>query len=668
MRRFSVIFVAICMVLIAGSLGAALYLGLKVDGLTSAIVALATLTGMALFNTVSGRLRDRGDLGDQIADLSRGTGDLARQVAEISRRLNAMENRVETHVDRARGAAAPIAAEIGELGNLVRQIADTVATHEAALQAQGAMPASPSQKVNGLTQPVYEAPLVLSETDAITGARRFRGMTRESVGELIAKAADSNRIDLYLQPIVTLPQRKVRYYEAMSRLRTEEGDIIPAGEFIEYAEAVGLMPKIDNLLVFRCVQVTRRLQLKSRDVGLFCNISASTLLDSVYFKQFLDFIDANRALAGSLIFEFTQKAYRAFGPMEHESLSALADFGFRFSMDHVADLRMEPKELADRYFRFLKVPAKLLLNKASNAQSDIHPADLADLLAQCAATGAKPPAALLVELPAREIGGRLAAWGEIVALSALAHDRGIMLHMDGARLWEARECFAPKSLAEVCAPFDSVYVSFYKGIGAIAGAIMLGPRIGRRFKRDGGGPMLPHDLTIAGITGTNGKTTCAYLLAQALVLCGKPAAYMGTLVQLHPLVASAAMRFDAQLAKMPAYRARALELAVGLSTIAGIVVDPQPPQVNLFHVHFDAPPAALTAARDQIASEDGAWLAQRIAVGKTPGWSSTEIYVGDNLLLHDNSTVVPLFARLIELAHSHARPASLEHSPMRATT
>jgi cyclic-di-GMP phosphodiesterase TipF (flagellum assembly factor) len=174
----------------------------------------------------------------------------------------------------------------------------------------------------------------------------------------------------------------VRYYEAMSRLRTEEGEIIPAGDFIEYAENVGLMPKIDNLLVFRCVQVTRRLQLKSRDVGLFCNISASTLTDTTFFKQFLDFMDANRALSGALMFEFTQRAYRNFGPIEHERLAALAERGFRFSMDHVADLRMEPKELADRSIRFLKVSAKLLLNRAANAQSDIHPEDLADLLAR----------------------------------------------------------------------------------------------------------------------------------------------------------------------------------------------------------------------------------------------------------------------------------------------
>jgi cyclic-di-GMP phosphodiesterase TipF (flagellum assembly factor) len=130
------------------------------------------------------------------------------------------------------------------------------------------------------------------------------------------------------------------------------------------------------------VQVTRRLQLKSRDVGLFCNISARTLTDALQFKQFLDFMDANRALSSALMLEFTQEAYRNFGPIEQESLAALAERGFRFSMDHVTDLRMEPKDLADRSFRYLKVPAKLLLNKATGAQSDIHPEDLADLLAR----------------------------------------------------------------------------------------------------------------------------------------------------------------------------------------------------------------------------------------------------------------------------------------------
>ena len=379
MRRISAIFIAVCMVLIAGSIGAVLYLAVKLDAGTSAIVALAALTAMALVNTVRNRLRDRGDVGDQIADLSRGTADLARQVAEMSRRLAAVESRVDSAVNKARGAVDPIAAEIGELGGLVRQIADTVASHAAVLQQQGTLPAAAGPPPAAATD--ADGALTLSESDAVDG-RRFRSLSREGIVELIGKAVDAHRIDLYLQPIVTLPQRKVRYYEALSRLRTEEGDIITAGDFIDYAESVGLMPKIDNLLLFRCVQVTRRLQLKSRDVGLFCNVSASTLSDPVFFRQFLDFMDANRALAPALMFEFTQSAYRAFGPLEHESLAALAERGFRFSMDHVADLRMEPKELADRSFRFLKVPAKLLLNRAAIAQSDIHPADLADLLAR----------------------------------------------------------------------------------------------------------------------------------------------------------------------------------------------------------------------------------------------------------------------------------------------
>jgi len=387
MRRFSAIFIAICMIAIAASVGGVLFLGFQMDAPTSAIVALAVLVGLALYNTISNRLRDRGELGNQIGDLSRGTADLARQVAELSRRLNAIETNVTDTVNRARGAIDPIEAEINELGGLVRQLADSVATHEELLQEQGVLPVRPvlvasSQPEMIAVQPASEAPLALEENDVVGTTPLYGGMTREAMAEAIAYAVKEDRIDLYLQPIVTLPQRKVRYYEAMSRLRTTDGDILPAADFIEIAELTGLMPKIDNLLAFRCVQVTRRLQLKSRDVGLFCNVSPTTLTDGGYFKQFLDFMEANRALAPALVFEFTQRAYRSFGAIEQESLAALAELGFRFSMDNVTDLRLEPKELSERGFRHLKVPAKLLVGKGGGLQSDIHPEDLADLLAR----------------------------------------------------------------------------------------------------------------------------------------------------------------------------------------------------------------------------------------------------------------------------------------------
>jgi cyclic-di-GMP phosphodiesterase TipF (flagellum assembly factor) len=227
-----------------------------------------------------------------------------------------------------------------------------------------------------------DSALAKSENAAVPGIERRQGLSRESIADLISKTVEANRVDLYLQPIVTLPQRKVRYYEALSRLRTEGGDIIPAVDFVDVAESVGLMPKIDNLAVFRCVQVVRRLLMKSRDVGLFCNLSTATLNDAIMFQQLLDFMDANRVLAASLMFEFKQEAYRSFGPIEHECLAALAERGFRFSMDHVSDLHIAPNELADRSFRFLKVPAKLLLNRVAGVHNDIDPEDLASLLAR----------------------------------------------------------------------------------------------------------------------------------------------------------------------------------------------------------------------------------------------------------------------------------------------
>src|SRR5450432_3746875 len=96
MIRISTIFIAICMVLIAASLGLILYSIAGLSSSESAIVALTALTFLILYNAVSMRLRDRTDVGGQIADLSRGTADLARQVAEFSRRMGAIEARLST--------------------------------------------------------------------------------------------------------------------------------------------------------------------------------------------------------------------------------------------------------------------------------------------------------------------------------------------------------------------------------------------------------------------------------------------------------------------------------------------------------------------------------------------------------------------------------------------
>ncbi|MCA1549605.1 EAL domain-containing protein [Bradyrhizobium sp. BRP19] len=400
MIRISTIFIAICMVLVAASLGLVLYSVAGISGTESAIVALTALTFLILYNAVSMRLRDRSDVGGQIADLSRGTADLARQVAEFGRRLAAVESRIAASNSTNSDRIQSVIGEINELGGLVRQLATTVAAHEDLLAGHASAPApapvsrpEPETPID-LAAPFEEKPLAppplpqpplrpappMVQVQAAPPVQTANGRNQTQLLATLRNAVDENRIDIFLQPMVTLPQRKVRFYEAVTRLRDERDQLIAAEEFISIAEASGLIGRIDNMVMLRCVQVLRRLMVRNKDVGVFCNVAASTLGNSTTFAQCLDFLEANRALAPSLVLEFKQSTFRNLGPAETENLAALAQRGFRFSIDHVTDLRIEPRELADRGVRFIKVPAALLLDPKQASASDIHPSDLSDLL------------------------------------------------------------------------------------------------------------------------------------------------------------------------------------------------------------------------------------------------------------------------------------------------
>lgn len=398
MIRISTIFIAICMVLVAASLGLVLYSVAGISGTESAIVALTALTFLILYNAVSMRLRDRSDVGGQIADLSRGTADLARQVAEFGRRLAAIEGRIASSNSTNSDRIQSVVGEINELGGLVRQLATTVSAHEdllagsapAAAPAARLEPEAPIDLVAAFEErpaappppsapPPRPAPPA-TQAQTAHPAQATNGRNQNQMLATLRNAIDENRIDIFLQPMVTLPQRKVRFYEAVTRLRDERDQLIAAEEFISLAEASGLIGRIDNMVMLRCVQVLRRLMVRNKDVGVFCNVAASTLGNSTSFAQCLDFLEANRALAPSLVLEFKQSTFRNLGPAETENLAALAQRGFRFSIDHVTDLRIEPRELADRGVRFIKVPASLLLDPRQASTSDIHPSDLSDLL------------------------------------------------------------------------------------------------------------------------------------------------------------------------------------------------------------------------------------------------------------------------------------------------
>jgi threonine aldolase len=226
---------------------------------------------------------------------------------------------------------------------------------------------------------------------------------------------------------------------------------------------------------------------------------------------------------------------------------------------------------------------------------------------------AEPLAALLVELPQREIGGQLPSWDELGKVVAWARAHDVKLHLDGARLWECKP-FYDKPYAEIAGLFDSVYVSFYKGLGGIAGAILAGD---------------------------------AWLVAEARIWQRR---HGGTLVSLYPYVLAASAAMRTRLDRMSLYHERALVLAERLAALPGVDVLPRRPPTNMMHVYLRADRRPLERAVLAVAQDSGTWICKAIQPAAPPDLSYFELTVGDNTLELEVDEVVELISDLLRRA------------------
>jgi cyclic-di-GMP phosphodiesterase TipF (flagellum assembly factor) len=345
----------------SATLGAALALfaGWPIAILSGALAFLFTQQMSSAYARRSDRRKTARDIGA----LRKLTMEFDQQLAATSRRMDEITGQVE-HATSAQGKK--IVAELQVLESLMREFAGKI-SRTARAQQGDISPASVMQ----------------------TGRRQgTAGAYVASIGapgdmlETIRASLEENRVDLYLQPIVSLPQRKLRYYEALSRLRAEDGSVIMPAQYIKVAAPAGLMSVVDNLLLFRCVQVLRRLIHKTREIGIFCNISGDTLADTEFFPQFLDYMQANRDLAGQIIFEFSQSAVLKAGPQGERNLRFLADLGFALSMDHVETLGLDFLRLRALGFSHIKVHAAMLTSGMEGAHAAVAAEDLKKLLSR----------------------------------------------------------------------------------------------------------------------------------------------------------------------------------------------------------------------------------------------------------------------------------------------
>jgi threonine aldolase len=205
---------------------------------------------------------------------------------------------------------------------------------------------------------------------------------------------------------------------------------------------------------------------------------------------------------------------------------------------------------------------------------------------------AEAPAALLIELPQRDLGGQQPDWADLEAQVAWARDRGAAVHLDGARLWESAAGYQ-RAPAEIAALFDTVYVSFYKGIGALPGCCVAGPEdiIGevREWRRRMG----------------------------------------GTLHGLWPSAASARTCLALRLPRFGGYLDHARAIAAVLADQPRVSVVPDPPQVPMMHLLLQVSAEAYRDAAKRLARERAIWVAPSTMPTGDPAVQRIELSVGD---------------------------------------
>ena len=222
----------------------------------------------------------------------------------------------------------------------------------------------------------------------------------------------------------------------------------------------------------------------------------------------------------------------------------------------------------------------------------------------------EPLAAVVFELPQREIGGMLPSWHDLRAQVAFVRETGAAVHLDGARLWECTPYFG-KRVHEIAALFDSVYVSFYKGLGGLAGCCLAGDES---------------------------------LVARAREWRSR---HGGTLFAMWPYAAAGLVGLRDRLPRMARYVAHARAIAGALDGVAGVQVRPDPPQTPMMHLHLRTDADSYRAAALRHVTEAKLWVGLRSAPSELAGWRRVELTVGDATLDFTPEQVRDIIASLV---------------------
>ncbi|HBR69598.1 MAG TPA: hypothetical protein DEA55_09510 [Rhodospirillaceae bacterium] len=188
-------------------------------------------------------------------------------------------------------------------------------------------------------------------------------LTEMVIKDLVQSAVRDGRVDIFVQPIVRLPQRKTRFYEIYARIGAKPGVYLPATRYMQQAREENLGENIDHLLLVHCLKIIKKSENVKKAAPFFINVTQTTLKNTAYMKELLGFLARNRALASRLIFEIPQADFESLSMPVLQIIDGIGKLGCAFSLDH---MRQEEPDIAllQKYkIRFVKLDSAWLLRE-----------------------------------------------------------------------------------------------------------------------------------------------------------------------------------------------------------------------------------------------------------------------------------------------------------------
>ncbi|MCJ2125477.1 EAL domain-containing protein [Methylobacterium sp. J-077] len=344
---------------------------------------------------------------------------LSGEVDLLSRRLLKAETaavppRPEAGDAALRAEVEELTVELGLLSGIVRDLTHVVSTQDSEIASLKDRPEPRQEPVRGPAAPEREGPALASRPSAIPPtaptapqpvaparpiipetppepapaprpipprpAPRAPAPWAESEAAIV-RAFEADALEIHLQPVVTLPQRKVTAYEALARLRVE-GQLMEPEAFLPALERYGRTTELDRRMLQRAAVVARHLARRGSETMLTYGLSPLSLFEPGLLRELARTVAEDAALAG-LAIALPQASWHGLDGGQRGLLLPLRG-RIGFSLDRVDDLRFDVAQLAGLGVGQVKVPAEMLLRPGPERRrlSDIAIEDLAPVLAR----------------------------------------------------------------------------------------------------------------------------------------------------------------------------------------------------------------------------------------------------------------------------------------------